>query len=389
MFAAALCSPADHPPMTKLSGLTAHSVRYPEPHDHNRTRYLTLVRAESEDGSVGWGEAITMFPEACRATEAIVRDGFAPLLAGADPINLAGAYDKLRRQIWWYGPQGIAALALSAVDIALWDLKGRMLGQPVWSLLGGKVRDTVVPTACIHLDLDRLDWTIGEFRDFAAEGYRYVKGGWGSRPDNAFGLDRAKDIELARRSREAIGEGVELVLDALAARTRWDVKTAAQRCADLEPYRLAWIEEPLPPPDLESHVALRLLTKTRIGTGEQEWNLEGYRRLLRYGAVDVVQLDPARCHGLSGSREIVKLLEAENKPFSLHTWSSALCTAAGVALLANSTHGLTFDHKPHSSPMQHELVTDPWIQHNGLIAVRDEPGLGVTVREDIVRKYQF
>ncbi|MEO6874877.1 MAG: enolase C-terminal domain-like protein, partial [Opitutaceae bacterium] len=172
-----------------------------------------------------------------------------------------------------------------------------------------------------------------------------------------------------------------------AARTRWDVKTAAQRCADFAPYRLSWLEEPLPPDDLEGHVALSALVDTPIGTGEQEWNLEGYRRLLRYGAVDLVQMDPARTQGITGARAIIQLLEAEHKPFSLHTWSSALTTAAGIALQANSASGLTFDHKPHPSPMQHELVDNPWIVKNGLIAVRDDPGLGVTVREEVVQKY--
>ena len=316
----------------KLVSLTAHSVRYPEPHDHNRLRHLTLVRAESSDGSVGWGEAITMLPEACRATECIVRDGFAALLRECDVLDVESAYERMRRHVWWYGPQGVAAFAMSAVDMALWDLKGRVLGRPVWSLLGEKRTADVIPTACIHLDLDQLDRSIAEFESFAAEGYRVVKGGWGARPENVFGANRERDIEVARRSREAIGEKVDLVLDALAARTGWDVDTAAQRLEDLEPFRLRWIEEPLPPWDLEAHVELKQRTRTPIGTGEQEWNAEGYRRLLAFGAVDVVQLDPARCHGISGSRRIVELIEQDQKVFSLHTWSSALCTAAGVAL---------------------------------------------------------
>lgn len=371
----------------KIISIKAVTVRYPEPHDHNRPRLLTLVRIEADSGQVGWGEAITMFMGACRATEAIVNEDFAPILMGSDPLNVAGLHDRLKRHVWWYGPQGVAALALSAVDIALWDLKGRILNQPVWSLLGGKLRDEVIPTACIHLDMDDVDWSLNEFRSFAEEGYRYVKGGWGSRPESVFGADRAKDIDLVRRSREVIGDDVELAMDALAARTRWDVKTAAQRCADFEPYRLSWLEEPLPPSDLEGHVALHALVNTRIGTGEQEWNLEGYRRLLRYGAVDLVQMDPARTQGITGTRAIIQLLETEHKIYSLHTWSSALCTAAGIALQANSSNALTFDHKPHPSPMQHELVENPWEVKNGVIAVRDEPGLGVTVREEVVEKY--
>jgi len=373
----------------KITSLRAVTVRYPEPHDHNRLRLLTLVRVATDSGHVGWGEAITMFLGACRATEAIVQEDFAPLVVGQDPLNVTGLHEKLRRHIWWYGPQGVAAMALSAVDIALWDLKGRILDQPVWSLLGGKVRDHVVPCACIHFDMDRFEWNLDEFRAFAAEGYRYVKGGWGSRPDNVFGQDRVQDLAIVSAARAAIGDKVDLVVDAAGARTRWDVKTAAQRCRDFAPFRLRWIEEPLPPHDLEGHVALRALTDTHIGTGEQEWNVEGYRRLLRYGAVDIVQMDPARTNGITGTLAIIRLLESENRTFTLHTWSSALCTAAGIALQAASTHGLTFDHKPHPNPMQHELVENPWLVENGCIAVRSAPGLGVTVREDVVEKYRY
>ena len=100
-------------------------------------------------------------------------------------------------------------------------------------------------------------------------------------------------------------------------------------------------------------------------------------------------MDPARTQGITGTMAIIRLLEAENKVFSLHTWSSALCTAAGIAVQAASTHALTFDHKPHPNPMQHELVEDPWVVEGGVIAVRSTPGLGVTVREDVVEKYRY
>jgi L-alanine-DL-glutamate epimerase-like enolase superfamily enzyme len=99
----------------------------------------------------------------------------------------------------------------------------------------------------------------------------------------------------------------------------------------LEPYRLKWIEEPLPPHDLQAHARLRAAVSTPIGTGEQEWNVEGYRRLIGSGGVDVVQLDPGRCQGLTGCRHVVKLIEAENLHFTAHTWSSALNTAASMS----------------------------------------------------------
>jgi L-alanine-DL-glutamate epimerase-like enolase superfamily enzyme len=320
----------------------------------------------------------------------VIEQGYAPMLVGEDAREVERLWHKMLARVWWYGPQGIAAFGISAVDMSLWDLKGKLLGLPVCNLIGGRLHDRVLAMASIHLDMDDLDWSVREFTWFREQGYRVVKGGWGKRPESVFGLSRKKDIELARRVREAIGDDIELVLDVLGARVKWDVPTAIQRLRDLEPYRLKWIEEPLPPADYESHRRLRDSVATAIGTGEQEWNVEGYRRLIRSGGVDVVQLDPGRCHGITGCHHVIKLIEAENLRFSAHTWSSALNTAASVHLLAASTHGTCMDFKPHESPMQHELVKDPWIQKDGYLTVRtDAPGLGVTVREDVVQKYRF
>ena len=237
--------------------------------------------------------------------------------------------------------------------------------------------------------MEDVEWTVNEFRWLREEGYRVVKGGWGMRPEAVFGLDRERDIEVVRRVREVIGDALELVVDTPGHRGIWDVPTAIQRFRDLEPYRLKWIEQPLPPHDLDAHAQLRAAVSTPIGTGEGEWNVESYKRLIQSGGVDIVQIDPGRCHGLTGSRHVIKLIEAENLRFSAHTWSSALNTAASLHMLASSVYADGMDFKPHKSPMQHELVSDPWVQENGYVAVRDKPGLGVTVREDTVQKYLF
>lgn len=374
----------------KIVKITAHPLEYPEPHDHGKLRYITLARVESDDGLVGWGECISQFPESALAVKTVIERGFAPLLLNEDPCDVESLYQKMLARVWWYGPQGIAAFGISAVDMALWDLKGKALGQPLCQLIGGRLHDRVSVMASIHLNMTDMQWTVDEFRWFREQGYQIVKGGWGKSPDAVFGLNRQKDIELARRVREVIGDDLELIFDVLGARVKWDLKTAVQRFHDLEPFRLKWIEEPLPPHDLDSHRRLRQMVGTAIGTGEQEWNVEGYKRLIESGGVDVVQLDPGRCHGITGSRNVIKLIEAANLRFSAHTWSSALNTAASVHLLASSAHGITADFKPHESPMQHELVEDPWIQKDGFLEVRqNKPGLGVTVREDVVRKYQF
>ena len=193
--------------------------------------------------------------------------------------------------------------------------------------------------------------------------------------------------ELVRQVRGVIGNDLELVVDTPGARGIWDVPTAIQRFRDLEPYRLRWIEQPLPPHDLEAHARLREAVTTPIDTGEDEWNVESYQRLIQSGGVDIVQIDPGRCHGLTGSHHIIQLIEAENLRFSAHTWSSALNTAASMHRLATSTHADCMDFKPHEMVMQHELVSDPGIQEDGYVVVRDTPGLGVTVREEVVQKY--
>ena len=374
---------------SQIKSITAHPLRYPEPHDHGAIRHVTLARVESSDGAVGWGECISQFPESCLAVKVVIEEGFAPLLKGHDPLEVEARWQQMLDRVWWYGPQGTAAFAVSAVDMALWDLKGKILGLPLANLIGGQTTDRVSAMASIHLDMEDLDWTLKEFAWFREQGYRIVKGGWGRTPPAVFGRCEQIDLEFARKIREVIGPELDLVLDVLGGRVRWDVHTAIDRIRALESYRLLWIEEPLPPQDYRAHVFLRSRIATRIGTGEQEWSLDGYRRLIEAGGVDVVQMDPGRCQGITGCVKTIKLIEASNLKFSAHTWSSALNTAASVALLATSRSGWCMDFKPHESPMQHELVSDPWIQSAGFVVPRKTPGLGVTVRENAVKKYQF
>ena len=373
----------------KIKSVQAYPLAYPEPHYKGIERYITLARVESEDGQVGWGECISQFRESALATKIIVDQGFAPLLAGQSAVDVEHAWHKLLDRLWWYGSEGIAAFAVSAVDMALWDLAGKLLGQPVATLLGGQLQSRIVAMASFIFDMDDLQWTVDEFQWMRDQGYQTVKAGWGMHPGALFGQDRQRDIDIVRRVRQVIGDELDLVVDTPGHLRIWDAPTALQRFRDLEEFQLRWIEQPLPPHDLEAHARLRAAAATPIGTGEDEWNVESYRRLIQSGGVDVIQMDPGRCHGITGCRHVIKMIEAENLEWSAHTWSSALNTAASVHLMANSTHGVAADFKPHESPMQHELVADPWVQQEGYLEVREKPGLGVEVKEEIVEKYLF
>ena len=137
--------------------VTPVSVAYPEPNDDNNTRYLTLCRIEADDGTVGWGESITQFPEATGATERLI-EGLAPLVVGRDPMDNLDIWRRIKAHTWWYSYQGgIACFALSAIDTALWDLKGKLLGLPLVQLLGGAHRDRLPVIASTHAFLPGIE----------------------------------------------------------------------------------------------------------------------------------------------------------------------------------------------------------------------------------------
>lgn len=372
-----------------ISRVDAFPLAYQEPHYRGMERCVTLVRMETADGVVGWGEAISQFREASLATKILVEQGFAPLIAEGDPLDIERLWQVMCRHAYWYGVEGIAAFAISAIDMALWDLKGKLLGQPVTKLLGGQLRDEIPAMASIIFDMEDLDWTVREFSSFKDEGYRIVKAGWGMRPDVVFGQDRKRDETYLTEVRRVIGDDISLVVDIPGARAIWDVPTAIQRFREWERFDLRWIEQPLRPSDLAGHARLRAAVSTPIGTGEDEWSPESYQRVIQSNGVDILQLDPGRCLGLTGCREVVKMIENAGLKYSAHSWSGALNTAASLAFIAMSTQGDTLDFKPHESPMQHELVEDPWVHQDGMLSLRTTPGLGVTVRQEIVDKYSF
>jgi L-alanine-DL-glutamate epimerase-like enolase superfamily enzyme len=372
-----------------IKRIDAFPIAYNEPHYRGMERCVTLVRIETDDGVVGWGEGISQFREASLATAILVLNGFAPLIKREDPLDVERLWHNMCRHAYWYGVEGIAAFAISAIDMALWDLKGKLLGQPVSKLLGGQLRDSIPAMASIIFDMDSLQWTLNEFQSFREAGYRIVKAGWGMRPDAVFGQNRARDLIYVTEVRRVIGDDISLVVDVPGARGLWDVPTAVQRFREWEPFSLRWIEQPLQPADLQGHARLRAAVSTPVGTGEDEWSPETYGRLIESDGVDVIQLDPGRCLGLTGCREVVKMIETAGLRYSAHSWSSALNTAASLHFLAISSHSDTLDFKPHESPMQHELVDDPWVQEDGLLVLRKTAGLGVNVRQKVVDRYLF
>jgi L-alanine-DL-glutamate epimerase-like enolase superfamily enzyme len=367
------------------------SVAYPESNDAGFTRYLTLCRIETTDGVVGWGECIPMsgsgFPEACRATEAIV-EGLADLLVGSDPVRNLATVANIKKRTWWYGPEGIAAFALSAIDIALWDLKGKILGLPLVDLLGGAVRERLPVIAATHATLPDIEAEAARHGDMVRAGFKGVKVGLSER-SGGLGVDVERDINFMRLLREAVGPKADLMIDRGQSLV-WDESSAIRRIRGFEEYGLVWIEEPLEPWEINGARRIKAATTTLIATGERTWNSRAYRELLGTGVVDVVGCDPGRSEGITGFMELVKLAEQHRVWFNAHTWSSAINTAASLAVSATSDRALVFELKPDVNPMQHELVSEPFEQRDGWIDVpTDKPGLGIEVDESVVQKYRL
>ena len=373
----------------RISTVTPVSVAYPEPNDDNNTRYLTLCRIEAADGTVGWGEAITQFPESTAATERLI-EGLAPLVVGRDPMDNLDIWRRIKAQTWWYSYQGgLACFALSAIDIALWDLKGKLLGLPLVQLLGGAHRNRLPVIASTHAFLPSLEQEAARHGAYVREdGYQGVKVGFGKRGEARLGYEAERDITFVRLLREAVGPQADIMIDR-GQSLLWDVGHAIRLVNAFEAYNLRWIEEPLEPQDVEGFRTLRQHTKTLIATGEREWNAAAYQRLLETGIVDVVGCDPGRAEGITGFQKLIQLVESAMVWYNAHAWSSAIVTAASLALSAISDRCLVFEMKPLENPMQHELVTTPFTQRDGWIDVPMSPGLGVEVRDEVVEKYRF
>jgi L-alanine-DL-glutamate epimerase-like enolase superfamily enzyme len=373
---------------TLIGRIEAFPLRYSDPNDAGKQRYVTLARIETDGGVVGWGEAVTMPPETSLACKVLIEQGFAPLLAGRDATRVRNHWQTMREHGFWAGIGGVMTLAASAVDTALWDVAGKVAGQPVHALLGGKVHDSLPACSSVIWDTEDIERTAAQFARLSAEGYRTLKGGWGLNKAAAFGLDERRDVALVRAVREAIGEERAFVAD-VAEHARWDATRAIAMTHKLAAAGLTWIEDPLPIQDRAGLRRLRASSALPIATGEREWTVESYRELVRTGAVDLILIDPGRAEGLTGMKLASDHAAGHGVRVVPHSWSSAVNTAAALHVLATCPNAGTFELKELPTAVTHDLVARPFAHREGRVEIPDEPGLGITVDEDVVRELAY
>jgi L-alanine-DL-glutamate epimerase-like enolase superfamily enzyme len=372
-----------------IRSVRAIPVAYTEPNDCNSTRSLLFCRVESEDGLVGWGEAITQFPEASKSA-AVLLEGIADTVIGRDVLKHGAIMADVEKRSWWYTyGGGIGAFVTSALDVALWDLKGKTLGRSVSDLIGGARRPTLPVISSSHAFNASLDFEIERHGAYVREdGFKGIKIGMGKRGEAHLGYDFERDVRFVAGLREAIGTEAILIMDR-GQSLPWTVADAIRRTQAFDEYRLEWMEEPLEPTDVEGFRRLREQVSCLIGTGEREFTVRGYEGVISSGISDVVGFDPGRAGGITGGLKVIQLVEAANVWFNAHAWSSAVTTAASLALSGSTNRCLLFEMKPIVNPMHDELITHPFAHDHGVITIPDAPGLGVEVIESVLEHYRL
>ena len=367
----------------KIKSVEAIPFSYQEPIDHNRYRSACLVKITAEDGQVGWGECCTYFPEATRAAAALV-EGMANIVVGQNALHTETVWRKLHDHSWWYGNgAGIASIAISGIDIALWDLKGRILDTSVLNLLGGPAHDKLPAVASYHATHESIEVMVEEILAMTETGLQGCKVGFGKLGNANLGFDHDHDVEYVRQVTEAIGSNNKLMID-LGAKNFWDIPTAIARAKAFEEYGVHWLEEPLGHDDPEGYAALRANSGIRIAYGEREWNPRGVQRIVDTGTVDVIGLDPGRVEGITGFMKSAAICSQNRRQANAHNFSTAIVGKASQALAWANPSCYLLELMPVYGPAQKDLADNPVWHENGNVPMPTGPGLGMEINEDMV-----
>lgn len=363
-------------------------VAYPEPNDFGAERYLCLVKITTDEGIIGWGESITQFKEANAAVAALIM-GLSDFVIGQDPLNNGAIWRTLKERYWWYGYRGgLASYALSAIDIALWDIKGKALGVSVLELLGGPVHDKLPAIASGHAHDSSIPKMAEEAQRWLSTGLQGMKVGFGKRGNAHLGFEHDRDVEYVKSMREAIGPNKSLMID-MGYAIKWDVATAVKRVQAFDESNISWIEEPLGAWDPEGYRTLRDKTKCLIAYGEREWNIDGFDAILATGTCDVFGIDPGRAEGITGFVKAADHIYSHRRQANAHAWSSAIVSAASLAVSFSSPAFKLFEFKPLPNPMQNELITEPFTHTDGWVyPPLGKPGLGIEIIEEVINRYR-
>ena len=346
---------------------------------------ILLIRVQTDEGITGIGEAHTN-PEVSRAILnsplcSVSASGLARLLIGENPLHINRLYDKLYKHTQTYGRRGAVMHVISGIDIALWDILGKVTGQPIHQLLGGarKTRHKVYASDLAPLE-PSPEALVEQARQHVGDGYRAMKFGWGG-----LGGDVRADARQIGMIRDALGDEVDIMVDMGFAVPLEDAIWLGRALAE---HRVFFLEEPLSPDDLGGFARLTAVSPTPIATGEKESTQYPYIDLMDRGGLRIIQPDVARVGGISETLRIAALAEARGVRVIPHCWSTDILVAATLHVIATLRDCPYLEYNVTPNPLRTDLLARPLRPSNGEIDVPTGPGLGIELNEDTVARYR-
>lgn len=383
----------------EITGVDAVPISYPIPEpDRHRTDLGTKVKAdavlvfvETSAGITGIGGSLAVPTSSPTAIASVITDEFSPMLVGEDPRYSGRLWEKLysgsrftpalARGYPHPRPdrRGITVEAIAGIDIALWDIQGKAVDAPVYQLLG-PVRDSI--RAYASGGWASTDRIATELSGYVQKGFDAVK----MRVVGAEGFSIETTVDRVAAARDGIGPDIDLMVDAHGS---LDTPTAIKLARRLEDSDLTWFEEPISPDHHDRLAEVRHATEIPIATGEVEHTRYDFRDLLAQNAVDIIQPDPCRAGGFTELQRIAALASAHGVRVAPHSYGSAIVFAAGIhaAMALPNCHFIEVGQGDMT--LMNELFEEPFDIRNGRVHAPDRPGLGFTLRDDVLDRFEY
>lgn len=345
-------------------------------------RCICVVKITTSDGTYGWGEGY--------GPATVLQEGIkllAPHIIGHNPLENEVIWNHMYRKTLDFARRGILVASMSAIDIAIWDLKGKILGLPISTLLGGALRTKIRPyaTGLYFTNYDNpAEGLVEEAKMYVEQGFKAMK--------MKVGLGIKQDVEIVKSIREAIGPDIGLMVDSNHAYT---LREAVELARKIEKYDIGWFEEPISPEFYEQSRELRSKTTIPISGGECEYLRFGFQQLIKNKSVDIIQPDICASGGLTEAKRISAIASANGIDIIPHTWGTSIGIHVALHFISNLEAIPGRMYKPEflmeydqTENGLREKLTFPKIEMiDGMIEVPTRPGLGIDVDEDVLLEF--
>ena len=344
-----------------------------------------IVKVHTDAGITGIGEVDSAPLAAKGAIEGpfshTTACGLAEIVIGEDPFETEYLWHKMYRMNVYGGRRGVGIHAMSGIDMALWDIKGKALSLPVWKLLGGGFHQRIRPYASTLFGATPAE-TGDRARRFRDQGFTAVKFGW-----EPMGADEKTDIALVREARKGLGDSADLMIDAGLV---WDAKTAIQRARAFADYDIFWLEEPLSPDDYNGYRKLSEAVDTRIAAGEEESSRKTFIELMDVGKIDIVQVDLTRVGGFTEAMKIASLAADRGIPVVNHGFTTYINVAAALHFLNSIPNSFIAEFVvEEGTTLRNHITRNPIVARDGYLDIPQEPGLGIELNEEALTRFRW